>query len=199
MRNNIFIVVFVLSVTLTRMISAEPVELHESGQQRCYDQSGNELVTCIGTLQDGDLLPGVAWPNPRFVRGTGVESDCMIDRLTGLMWIRNPTDTLMDWASALDAALNLMLCGHADWRMPNVKEMHSLVNFNEVDSAVWLNGQGFGVNITTHYIHWTSSSYISSPDAAMVVSLLPSAANGTVGAFNKDSSAFYILPVRRAY
>jgi len=35
------------------------------------------------------LAGGGGLANPRFVSGTGTESDCMIDKLTGLMWPKN--------------------------------------------------------------------------------------------------------------
>ncbi len=44
---------------------------------------------CAGTGEDGELRKGVAWPNPRFVSGTGAAADCMTDKLTGLMWPKN--------------------------------------------------------------------------------------------------------------
>ena len=43
-----------------------PARGGKTGQQTCYDVAGAEIY-CAGTGQDGDLQPGVAWPNPRFV------------------------------------------------------------------------------------------------------------------------------------
>ncbi len=73
---------------------------------------------------------GVAWPNPRFVSGTGAEADCMTDTLTGLMWPKNGNlaGGTKTWQEALDYANGLNYCGHSDWRLPNRKELFSLVN-----------------------------------------------------------------------
>ena len=55
------------------------------------------------------------------------------DRATGLMWSQTDSGTGMNWEAALawvqkrNAAKFL---GHADWRLPNVKELQSLVDYS---------------------------------------------------------------------
>ncbi len=46
---------------------------------------------------------------------------------TGLMWAQTPSGALT-WTGALNYAENLTLAGYADWRMPNVNELQSLVD-----------------------------------------------------------------------
>ena len=41
------------------------IALPQTGQTVCYDSLG-DIIPCLGTGQDGDILAGVAWPNPRF-------------------------------------------------------------------------------------------------------------------------------------
>ncbi len=54
------------------------------------------------------------------------------DSATGLMWSKDDSGTGLIWQDALawvqarNAANHL---GHSDWRMPNAKELHSLVNY----------------------------------------------------------------------
>ena len=188
------ILTVVLGVSISAWVKA--ADLHESGQQTCYDETGNQLTECTGTLQDGDLMPGIAWPSPRFIRGTGNESNCIIDRLTGLMWVRNPLDVALDWLTAVDTAGSSTICGHSDWRLPNVIEMHSLVNYDVADSAAWLNAQGFGDNILNHEMHWTSTTFSPDPATAWIVNLDVSNGNSApAGVFGK-SALNYILPVR---
>ena len=115
---------------------------------------------------------GVAWPNPRFVAGTGATADCITDKLTGLMWPKNgiigfeatdgggpiaqpnyanTTATLnqITWAQALTGVANMntapnKLCGYSDWRLPNKVELRSLINYG-ANPYAWLNQptQGF--------------------------------------------------------
>jgi len=77
---------------------------------------------------DGDVQAGVAWPNPRFT----VDGDRVIDSLTGLMWAKNAdiAGTTMSGYEAMTFCAKQELGGHKDWRLPNVKEMQSLVDFS---------------------------------------------------------------------
>lgn len=51
------------------------------------------------------------------------------DQATGLTWQRADSGKAMDWQDALAYAENLVLGGHDDWRLPNAKELQSLVDY----------------------------------------------------------------------
>jgi len=60
------------------------------------------------------------------------------DRATGLMWMKVDSGTLragknkdgkMNWQEALAWAENLEYAGYSDWRLPNVKELQSIVDY----------------------------------------------------------------------
>ncbi len=51
------------------------------------------------------------------------------DNATGLMWMQNDSKTGMNWEDALNYAENLEYAGYSDWRLPNVKEMQSIVDY----------------------------------------------------------------------
>jgi hypothetical protein len=152
------------------------------------------------TDDDGMLKKGVAWPNPRFTIGTGVDgTNCVTDNLTGLMWARNAnlfgTTT---WGQAITNCNNLVYGGHSDWRMPNIREMKSLVTDgfynpsvpNTVGTGKWAAGDPFNSLQTAAY-YWSSSTYVG-------------VAGNTAAIFVQDGSAFsvaktgsyYVLPVR---
>jgi hypothetical protein len=150
-------------------MSGAAVSLPKTGQTVCYDAAGN-TIDCVGTGQDGELQMGVPWPTPRYVQGTGVESDCMLDTLTGLMWPRVATTTLYTWQEALDYANGLSLCGHDDWRLPNLNELGSLNNANEPYTNRWLNSQGFsGLGEGAQAMYLTSSTLAADPESAWFV------------------------------
>lgn len=139
-----------------------------TGQISCSDAAGNS-VPCSATNQDGDLRSGVAWPTPRFAVGSGALADCITDRLTGLTWQRVNDSVSRTWEQALAYSNGLVLCGHDDWRLPNVLELESLFNAEVVDSSAWLNAQGFIGLGSTYY--WTSTSLALDPAQAWVVQL----------------------------
>ena len=92
-------------------------------------------TTLSATGDDGDLEKGVAWPSPRFTdNGNGT----VTDNLTGLIWLKNANaDGVKTWANALSYCNSLAsgLAGLSDgsvagdWRLPNVKELHSLIDY----------------------------------------------------------------------
>jgi hypothetical protein len=51
------------------------------------------------------------------------------DHATGLMWTTADSGTALDWKTALRFAADLRTAGHQDWRLPNAKELQSLVDY----------------------------------------------------------------------
>ncbi len=60
------------------------------------------------------------------------------DRATGLMWTEDDSGAFgvglggsgkLNWEQALDWAEDLTHAGYSDWRLPNVKELHSIVDY----------------------------------------------------------------------
>lgn len=91
----------------------------------------------------------------RFVIGTGSANNTVIDSTTDLMWDRSLSDNMMTWASAKDYCENLSgFDGHGeyeDWRLPNIYELQTLVDFNYILPALsnssgeekWVDGDPF--------------------------------------------------------
>jgi len=89
---------------------------------------------------DGALQKGAAWPTPRFVQDAS--GNCITDNLTGLMWVKDLNTVNgnhpSNWSTALTTANNGSWCGYSDWRMPNINELRSLVNYGYANQANWL-------------------------------------------------------------
>lgn len=51
------------------------------------------------------------------------------DNATGLMWQQADDGQTRDWQDALSYAENLTLAGNSDWRLPNAKELQSIVDY----------------------------------------------------------------------
>ncbi len=180
------------------------IKLPKTGQTTCYDSSGN-VISCTNTGQDGELQKGVAWPNPRFAANADTT---ITDNLTGLVWA--PNGNLMQtrdpdwkqvqtfvgavtWQQALDyvAKLNAeKYLGHNDWRLPNFKEIESLVNNAQTNTAEWLNSQGF-TNVRASAFYWSSTSYTNDPAKAWAVDMVWSNMK-----YLDKTRYFYVWPVR---
>lgn len=83
---------------------------------------------------DGTYQTGVPWPNPRFIAGTGAASNCVTDRLTGLVWMRSPpTNRFSRSTSAAHYCSELNgedgRGGYTDWRLPTNREWLSLLTY----------------------------------------------------------------------
>ncbi len=51
------------------------------------------------------------------------------DRATGLMWQQADNGEAMGWGEALDYAFDLEHAGYRDWRLPNAKELQSILDY----------------------------------------------------------------------
>jgi hypothetical protein len=52
------------------------------------------------------------------------------DLATGLMWAQADSGAAYNWESALDYCEGLSLAGYDDWRLPNAKELQSIVDYS---------------------------------------------------------------------
>jgi hypothetical protein len=79
------------------------------------------------------------------------------DNVTTLMWQKQDNATGYTWANALTYCKNLSLGGYAvgSWRLPNVKELKSIVDFTKYAPAI--NGTYFPGTKSSYY--WSSTTY----------------------------------------
>ena len=66
---------------------------------------------------------------------TGNGDGTVTDSATGLMWQEDDSGSGLDWDNALTYAENLTVGGYDDWRLPNVKELQSIVDYTHSPSA----------------------------------------------------------------
>lgn len=57
------------------------------------------------------------------------------DKATGLMWAQVDDGVKLDWENALEYAEKSELAGYTDWRLPNVKELQSIVDYSYSPTA----------------------------------------------------------------
>ncbi len=159
-----------------------------SGQITCHDTAGRELP-CKGSGQDAEFRRGIEWPSPRFEQ----DEEAVLDRLTGLIWTRNanPAEFPLTWQEALDyvAGMNReRTFGYSDWRLPNRRELRSLMNHQTRKPAL-PEGHPF-TNIFLGW-YWTSTTAAINTAYAWYIHM-----EGARMFYGHKEQSFLIWPVR---
>ena len=196
MRINLVNLIMLISLPTTTM-AANVALVPQTGQGQTVPTGCTSGCYTSTTGTDGILQKGVAWPTPRFAVDT--TGNCIIDKLTGLMWVRNLNSVNggngLRWTNALSTAESGTWCGYTDWRIPNINELRSLINYGESSTSVWLNtpissGGGGFTNVNSG-VYWTSSLYTNS-SIIRVIDLL----NGSISSVVSTSASTLLFPVR---
>ena len=148
-------------------------------------KSGDRVVGLF--LWQGSCVGPVSGLAALHDNGNGTVSDSV----TGLMWQQGDTQNVSgrNWEDALDycEAPTLPSGGYTDWRLPNVRELESIMDWDRYNPA-----------IDTAYFpdcrytpYWSSSTYAYYTDSAWYVNF----AYGYVGNYNKTLN-YYVRCVR---
>lgn len=117
------------------------VGVMKSGATQCWDTAGM-VIACAGTGQDAQFQAGVTASYTDNGDGT------ITDNVSGLTWEKlsddgsiHDKDNTYTWANAFSvkiANLNATsFAGYNDWRLPNVKELQSIINFGVVNPSTY--------------------------------------------------------------
>lgn len=177
-----------------------------SGQTTCWNSSGS-VIACAGTGHDGENQAGATLAYADNGDGT------VTDLNTGLMWEKlsddgsiHDKDNHYDWNDAFAvevAALNTPSCfaGYCDWRVPNVKELQSIVNYEiaypgpavapAFNASCAASCTVLTCRCTASSYYWSSSSNANNPNNAWNVNF----DNGNVNNDNKTNDN-YVRAVR---
>jgi len=155
-------------------------------------------TTSYATGDDGDLEKGTPASGDRFTNTPGT-SNSVTDNGTGLIWIKSHAAigtvggynfaNTMTWANALLAVAALNAAnydGSNQWRLPNIKELQSIVDYGRVNPS-----------INTTYFTSQSDGYWSGTTVAGVTDYAWSVyfSYGSVYSVYKGSG-IYVRPVR---
>jgi len=151
-------------------------------------------TTVYATGDDGALQKGVAWPTPRFTdNGNGT----VTDNLTGLIWTKNANAFgTRTWVQALSDANGLHdgIAGltdgskAGDWRLPNVQELQSLVDYGRSAPSLPAGHQFTGVQVA---YYWSSTTFVQTTGSTWTVFF-----NGGGVYPSEKSSIYYVWCVR---
>ena len=120
-----------------------------------YDRNktSNSYVRCVRGGPSGSF-------DSLIINGDGTVTDSS----TGLMWQQNTVPGTI-WEGAFSYSESLTLAGYDDWRLPNHKELQSIVDYGAYDPAI---GSDFFPNSESSS-YWASSTYVGSPSLTWAV------------------------------
>jgi hypothetical protein len=164
-----------------------PVYLN-TGQIYCYDVSGRE-IPCAGTGQDAEFASGRPWPAPRFEK----QDETVQDLLTNLTWTSdaNPAEFPLTWMEALDYVAQLNRDNHlgfTDWRLPNRRELRSLISYQQRTPAL---PSGYPFENVFIGWYWTGTSAAINPSYAWYVHF-----EGGRMFYGRKTQSYLVWPVR---
>jgi hypothetical protein len=134
--------------------------LPKTGKVTCHDESGT-VIDCAGTGQDGDIqaattdnLTSLQWLS---------DANCIASRYASLDNDGVAGDGAVTWQHALDfvAGINEGTypecgAGHTDWRLPNRKELFSIVDFENLYFSL---SEGDIFDNVKLGLYWTSTTH----------------------------------------
>ena len=191
MKTSRMLILLLIVLSPFPMVQAQPAQTWQTGQTTSY-----------ATGDDGDHQRGVSWPAPRFEDNA---DGTVTDHLTGLIWLKDAGCAgPRIWNDALTYCNNLASgsCGltdgsvAGDWRLPNRKELMSLVDYGNHDPAL-PNGHPFNnvMHAGSGCDYWTATAvagYTGDFGAAWYVTIR----YGHVHINLKSFFNYYVWPVR---
>ncbi len=104
--------------------------------------------------------------NPKYGRNALVDNGdgTINDRATGLVWSKAESSKTLNWQQALAHCQALTTAGHTDWRLPDAKELQSIVDYRRAPAVTGTAAIDPVFKITNkESFFWTSTTHLDGP------------------------------------
>jgi len=124
------------------------------------------------TTANGPYYANPSWDqtlpaSTRFVVLSNFNNQAVLDRETGLVWQRSPSQTFVSWSAISAACTNSATGGRYGWRLPTVHELASLLDPAATTVPPLSPGHPF-TNINMYDVFWTATQQEDVPANAAV-------------------------------
>ena len=96
---------------------------------------------------------------------TSNNNGTVTDSATALVW-QTGTEGILTWPNAITYCEGLTLGGRSDWRLPNINELASILDYTKSTSPS-INTTAFPGTQSNYY--WSSSTYIQDTSTAWLI------------------------------
>ncbi|MCP3900079.1 MAG: DUF1566 domain-containing protein [Desulfobacteraceae bacterium] len=124
----------------------------DTGQTSCYSASGKISFPSSSSNYYGQDAQYKSNQMSYKDNDNGTVSDLV----TGLMWSKAVDETKVSLAQAHKIAASMTLGGYSDWRVPNIKELYSLMNFS---GNTGFNGGNLNSSAPSNAIPYINTDY----------------------------------------
>lgn len=124
-------------------------------------------LTVLASGDDASYAPANAQPS--YTKYMLSSEEVTLDHRTGLMWAADGAAAgcagggLLTWVSALNQCESLSFAGFSDWRLPDIRELMSIVNYG-AGTPPAVNTAYFPNTVSNYY--WSSTTYLFAPSYA---------------------------------
>ena len=177
-------------------------------QSECFDLDG-DVITCGSQYVGQDA----EYDNTQ-ADYTSDDSTVVTDNNTGLTWEYNQADNQYDFDEAVTYCENQTTGGYDDWRLPSLKELYSISDFNgamstdeDIASVPYIDEDYFGFDYDSNQPFatqfWSSTEYLinvvaGDEDEGYWAALGFNFADGHIKSYSEDTSpsGLYVRCVR---
>ena len=138
------------------------------------------------------IIPGAARFVDALAPDAGGNYAAVLDKETGLVWAKSPSQSWTSWQDAKNRCTNLVLGGRMGWRLPTLEELSSLVDHTQGNVCL-PSGHPFS-NVQGAY-YWSSSTGGGYDDSDTSVAGVVEMWTGHVDSHDKSES-HYVWRVR---
>jgi PKD repeat protein len=159
----------------------------DTGQTSCYATTSTTISPPLpGQPYYGQDAQCIGRQPSYRDNGDGTVSDLN----TGLMWVKARGEAVA-WQSAVTNAANCRVGGYADWRMPTIKELYSLVLFTGANGQSFTNTIGYIPFIDTNYFGFAYGPGTSTNTGSRVIDAQDWSANSYVSTVMNGQAATF--------